>query len=44
MAVRKKTDSAQMSLLELSLKTAPCVPAIRQGLIESGRTEFYTIE
>jgi len=30
MARKKKTDPAQMSLLELSLKTAPCVPAIRQ--------------
>ncbi|RLC73096.1 MAG: hypothetical protein DRJ03_25225 [Chloroflexi bacterium] len=30
MARKKKPDPAQMSLLELSLKTAPCVPAIRQ--------------
>ena len=27
---KKKTDPAQMPLLELALKTAPCVPAIRQ--------------
>ena len=27
---KKKPDPAQMPLLELALKTAPCVPAIRQ--------------
>jgi len=31
---KKKTDSAQMALLELALKTAPCVPAIRQAARE----------
>lgn len=30
MARKKKTHPAQMALLELALKTAPCVPAIRQ--------------
>ncbi|TEU15141.1 MAG: hypothetical protein E3J21_14035 [Anaerolineales bacterium] len=30
MARKKKTHPAQMPLLELALKTAPCVPAIRQ--------------
>ena len=32
MARKKKTDPAQMPLLELALKTAPCVPAIRQAV------------
>ena len=32
MARKKKTNPAQMSLLELALKTAPCVPAIRQAV------------
>jgi len=31
-ARRKKTNPAQMPLLELALKTAPCVPAIRQAV------------
>ena len=30
MARKKKTHPAQMALLELAIKTAPCVPAIRQ--------------
>ena len=29
---KKKPDPAQMPLLELALKTAPCVPAIRQAV------------
>ena len=32
MARKKKTNPAQMPLLELALKTAPCVPAIRQAV------------
>ncbi len=32
MARTKKTHPAQIPLLELSLKTAPCVPAIRQAV------------
>ncbi|MFQ5577770.1 MAG: DEAD/DEAH box helicase family protein [Anaerolineae bacterium] len=32
MARRKKRNPAQPSLFELSLKTAPCVPAIRQAV------------
>ena len=30
MARRKRPHPAQMALLELAIKTAPCVPAIRQ--------------
>ena len=29
---KQKPDPAQMPLLELALKTAPCVPAIRQAV------------
>jgi len=34
MARKKKVSRAQRSLLELALKTAPCVPAVRQAVRE----------
>ena len=38
---KKKYDPAQPSLFELSLKTAPCVPAIRQAVRDWAINEGY---
>ena len=38
---RKKPDSQQLALLEVTYKTAPCVPAIRQA-VQAWRDANYT--